>query len=170
MVTNSRTRSEYRLTIDASTLGETVAAVSRPSVDDNEAVAELLLDAYRGTIDDEGETMVEAREAATAMLGWAHPAHSVVLRRNSRLIALCFVQEVADNFYIDPIVVAAAHKQQGLGRRMVATCLASLAATGVTSAGATITDGNEASERLFASLGATRIGAWPPTVRARRPS
>jgi L-amino acid N-acyltransferase YncA len=38
--------------------------------------------------------------------------------------------------------------------------LATLAESGVTEVGATITDGNEPSQRLFTSLGFERVGAW----------
>jgi hypothetical protein len=42
----------------------------------------------------------------------------------------------------------------------VQLCLASLAAIGISEVGATITDGNVASERLFTGLGFDRRGAW----------
>jgi hypothetical protein len=47
-----------------------------------------------------------------------------------------------------------------LARATVQLCLASLAAAGIAEVGATITDGNLASERLFTGLGFGRCGEW----------
>jgi predicted N-acetyltransferase YhbS len=62
--------------------------------------------------------------------------------------------------YIDPVVVAASRKQRGLGRAVVELCLGSLAESGVSVVGATITDGNTASEQLFTRPGFSRCGEW----------
>ena len=48
----------------------------------------------------------------------------------------------------------------GLGRDAVCIALCSLANSGVDEVGATITDGNTASENLFVGLGFARIGPW----------
>ena len=61
---------------------------------------------------------------------------------------------------IDPIVVASARKRSGVGNALVRKCLRSLADAGVAEVGATITDGNVASERLFIELGFNRHGSW----------
>ncbi len=57
--------------------------------------------------------------------------------------------------------MAPGRQRQGLGTAIVGLCLASLADAGVSEVGATITDGNVASERLFLGLGFARCGAWP---------
>ncbi len=62
--------------------------------------------------------------------------------------------------YIDPVVVAATHKRLGFGGALVRRCLGSLADAGIFEVGATITDGNLASERLFIGLGFDRLGSW----------
>jgi L-amino acid N-acyltransferase YncA len=119
-----------------------------------------VLDAYRGTIDDEGETLADALEAVDEWLGLAIAPHSVVLEEEGRLVAASFVVTVDDRHYIDPVVVAAPAKQRGLGSALVSASIRSLHDAGVVEVGATITDGNEPSERLFASLGFVRVGAW----------
>ena len=58
------------------------------------------------------------------------------------------------------MVVAPTRKQRGLARASVELCLTSLAAAGIAEVGANITDGNIASERLFAGLGFSWHGAW----------
>ena len=54
----SRTRSRYRLALPAAPavlpIHPTVGALRNPRPEETEALAELMLDAYAGTIDDEG--------------------------------------------------------------------------------------------------------------------
>lgn len=162
---DERTRSEYRLTNGLGQFVATLGGLRPPTNDDRDALAQLMLDAYRGTIDDEGETLDDARDAVDFMLGICLRDHSVVLTEEGVAIAMSLVTQSnsTDVYYIDPIAVAAGHKQAGIGRRMVEASLVSLAAAGVHEVGATITDGNQASERLFKRLGAERVGPWPPT-------
>jgi len=160
-MTSNRTRSEYRFSIAPGQF-EALGAVENLHERDRDVLAQLMLDAYRGTIDDEGETMVEAGEAIDTLLRLCLREHSFVLKEDGVPIAISFVLTVDDIHYIDPVAVTASHKRTGLGRKIVETSLASIAATGVTEMGATITDGNTPSERLFARLGATRVGPWPP--------
>jgi len=157
----TRTRSEYRLaTIDPAALPAAATPLRPPTPADRAAIAHLLLDAYRGTVDDEGETLDDALEAADLWLHLAIAPHSVVLEEDGRLRALSFVVVVDDRMFIDPIVVAASATRRGLGASMVAASLRSLHTSGITEVGATITDGNVPSERLFAALGFTRVGEW----------
>jgi len=159
---DERTRSDYRLTIP-SDLPPTTPGLVALSAAPRVGLAELMLAAYQGTIDDEGETLDEALEAIDYYCANCLDDHSFVLIEAERPVAMSLVlighQEL---HYIDPVAVADSHKRQGLGLQLVQACLASLAATGVTEVGATITDGNVASERLFASLGSQRVGPWPP--------
>lgn len=158
----SRTRSEYRLDLPhlpplAPAIGLDVREVT---TDDRAAAARLLLAAYRGTIDDEGETDDDALDAIDDYFGRIIWPHSVVAADSGGLIGMSFVVVVDDRHYIDPVATAAANKGRGVGRTLVTHSLRSLAAAGVTEVGATITDGNSPSERLFTSLGFTRVGAW----------
>lgn len=155
----TRTRSEYRAHITGFT-DPTPAATRRVLDSDRDGLAQLLLDAYGGTIDDEGEDLDDALGAVDDYLGRIVREHSIVHARDGALLAVCFVVEVGGRHYVDPIAVHPSLKGRGVGRALVATTLASLASAGVTEVGATITDGNTPSERLFASLGFERTGAW----------
>ncbi len=156
-----RTRSEYRvMNLDASSLPPAIGDVRWVAPADREALAPLVLDAYRGTVDDEGETIDDAFLAVDAWFAAIEWPHSFVLERDGDLIAASFVVVVEGVRYIDPVLTRPADKGKGLGTAMVTESLRSLAATGVTEVGATITDGNVPSERLFARLGFVRIGSW----------
>ena len=83
-----------------------------------------------------------------------------MVTEGERVVAMAFVTVVAGVHYVDPVVVASDRKRTGLGGDAVRLVLDSLAGAGVTEVGATITDGNVASERLFLRLGFTRRGPW----------
>lgn len=119
-----------------------------------------MLDAYRGTIDDEGEGEHEALSAIDHYLGSCKREWSRVIERDDHLLAMCFVLEVEGSWYIDPIAVAANSKKEGLGFRLLLAVLNILQESGVSEVGAVITDGNVPSERLFSRLGFTYFGSW----------
>jgi hypothetical protein len=158
-------RSEYV----CSSLSEALRAIDPPPPwlriravrrEDREALASLLLDAYRGTPDDEGEGDQEALAAIDDYFSRMLWRHSVVLDEGGCLTAMSFVVDVSGRHYIDPVATAASRKGAGRGRAVVLASLRSLAADGVGEVGATITDGNTPSERLFAGLRFERVRPW----------
>jgi len=155
-----RVRSEYRLRLDAAPLpteGPPHQVVAATGADPG-ALARLLLDGYRGTIDDEGEGEPEAQAAIAYYLASLMPGCSIVIEEDGTPVALSFVVVVGDRHYIDPVVTSPGRKRQGLGTAAVSHSLRMLQHLGVDEVGAVITDGNAASERLFARLGFQRVG------------
>lgn len=142
----------------------TATSVPLPTIHPDEQqrnpLAALMLDAYRNTIDDEGETLDDAFSAIDHYLASIVRPHSYVMLDGPDLVAFAFVVVVNDVHYVDPVVVASARKRLGFGDALVRRCLGSLADAGVIEVGATITDGNVASERLFIGLGFYRYGSW----------
>jgi GNAT superfamily N-acetyltransferase len=131
-----------------------------PTEHDRDSLAALLLGAYRDTVDDEGEDLADAYVAIDEYWSRIVRNHSFVVREHAAIVAFSFVLVVNELHYIDPIAVAPARRRSGLGRDTVLLSLASLARAGVSEVGATITDGNLPSERLFARLGFARYGTW----------
>jgi hypothetical protein len=127
---------------------------------DHDSVSLLMLDAYRGTVDDEGEGEDDARSAIDDYFGRIQWRHSVVIEDAEQLIAMSFVVIVDGRHYIDPVATLAPWKGRGWGRTAVLASLGSLAGDGVPEVGAVITDGNTPSERLFAGLGFARVADW----------
>ena len=154
----ARTRSEYRLSPIAVEPPSTPRVTRRVRGTDRDELAALMLDAYRGTIDDEGEDVDDALEAVDQYLARMVHEHSIVVTEAGRVVAMAFVTVGDGVRYVDPIVVASDRKRTGLGRDAVCMVLDSLASAGVNEVGATITDGNTASERLFLGLGFSRRG------------
>lgn len=156
----TRTRSEYRL-VDLANLPHGGAAGAAPVTDAHrDALATLLLAAYRGTIDDEGEDLDDARDAIDHYLGIIVRDHSIVVTEAGIPVAISFVVVVGGVHYIDPVAVDPSHKRRGIGRACVVASLRSMADASLSEVGATITDGNVASERLFHGLGFERRGTW----------
>ena len=156
----TRTRSEYRMSPLQLAPTRTSLDARHPVDADRDALAALLLDGYRNTIDDEGEDLGDAYTAIDHYLALIERSHSYVVLERDDVIAFSFVVVVNGTHYVDPVVVAPQRKRRGLGRATVQLCLGSLAAAGISDVGATITDGNVASERLFTGLGFDRRGEW----------
>jgi L-amino acid N-acyltransferase YncA len=154
-----RGRSEYRVRLDAARFpppgpDRVVAATEA----DPAALARLLLDGYRRTIDYEGEGEPEAQAAIEQYLARLVPAPSIVIEEDGTPVAMSFVVVVGERHYIDPVVTSPSRKRQGLGTAAVGHSLRLLQRHGMDEVGAVITDGNVASERLFARLGFARVG------------
>ncbi len=157
-----RARSEYRLSPLPLVEPRPSYPFDPPTDSQRDALAAVLLAGYRGTVDDEGETIEEARVAIDHYLSVIDRSHSIVLLDADAIVAMSFVVRVGGIPYIDPVVVAPDRKRQGLGTEAVGLSLASLRRGGASEVGAAITDGNTASEQLFTRLGFTRRGPWPP--------
>lgn len=130
---------------------------------DVEAVAGLMLDAYRGTIDDSGETLADAYDEVHAYLvgqrgGPALLQESCLGFVNNQLVAACLVTqgETGQPPLIAYVMTHAAWKKQGVGRVILTATIQTLARSHYPAIWAVITQGNTPSERLFASLGFRR--------------
>jgi len=156
----TRARSEYRLSPVRVAASSVPLPTVHPDEQQRDRLAALMLDAYRNTIDDEGESLDDALNAVDYYLASILRLHSHVVLDGTDVVGFAFVVVVNGVHYIDPVVVAAARKRLGVGEALVRRCLSSLADEGVSEVGATITDGNVASERLFVKLGFNRHGSW----------
>ncbi len=161
-------RHEYRLLL-ADSLPETTSAalpgqlLRAPTAADAEQLAALMLDAYRGTVDDGGETLDDARGEVRSFFeqGIDPPllACSWVAQAGDELVAasLAAFWTQRGSPLIAYTMARAAHKRRGLARLLVARSLDNLRAAGYAEVRAVITEGNLPSERLFARLGFARV-------------
>jgi L-amino acid N-acyltransferase YncA len=161
----TRARSEYRLSPVRVAVSSAPLPTVHPDEQQRDRLAALMLDAYRNTIDDEGESLDDALNAVDYYLASILRLHSYVVLDGTDVVGFAFVGfafvvVVNGVHYIDPVVVASARKRLGVGEALVRRCLNSLADEGISEVGATITDGNVASERLFIKLGFNRHGSW----------
>lgn len=149
---------KIRYEIDLSELrpvGSLDAPVRNVRRDDLEGLAQLMLDAYRGTIDYEDETYDDAVTEVRSFLE-SSPAleHSYVVELDAMLVAAVLVSIYDGDLFIGYVMTHPDHKATHIGRRLVHHALSRAHAGGVRRAVFYITAGNAPSEALFASLGA----------------
>jgi lactoylglutathione lyase len=158
-------RHEYRLGLSGRE-PHAVAAVPdarMPTPADREALARLMLEAYRGTIDDEGESLDEAREEVDAWLASAPllDGSRVLGTRDGALISAVLVSRLGDLPIIAYAMTAPPHTARGLASALLSDVVASLAAQGERAVVAFITEGNLPSERVFTRAGFERLPRVP---------
>lgn len=164
-----RKRHEYfRDLSDFDGSDQTISATGfelRPaSPTDASALAELMIGAYRGTIDYDGESLADAaREVETYLVGkrggQALLNESRLAFDGNQLVGACLVAYWRERQtpLIAYIMTHARWKNQGLGKQMVSAVLEALQEEGHHQVRAVITEGNIPSERLFGRLGFARL-------------
>ncbi|GAB4212638.1 MAG: hypothetical protein OHK0022_48690 [Roseiflexaceae bacterium] len=159
-------RHEYRLLlteVQQPKVAVLPGLLRNPTPADAEQLAALMLDAYQGTIDYDGETLDDARgEVRSFFEQETTPpllACSWVAQAGDELVAasLAVFWAQRDCPLIAYVMARAAHKGRGIARGLVGRSLGSLRAAGYTEVRAVITQGNLPSERLFARLGFVRL-------------
>lgn len=152
---------KVRYEIDLAALrpvGPVAGEVRNVRPDDLDNLAQLMLDAYRGTIDYDDETYEDAVTEVRSFF------------ENSPALGLSYVVEL-DGKFVSAVLVAVSdgdpfigyamthpdHKGAHVGRRLVHHALSSAKEAGYTRVVFYITAGNHPSEALFASLGAVAI-------------
>jgi GNAT superfamily N-acetyltransferase len=130
-----------------------------PTIVDRGRLAELMLEAYRGTIDYEGETLVEALAEVDAWF-----ASSGRLIEDSRVAVEG--AEIVSAILLSPndgmplvayLYTGAAWKGRGLAEGLLRSVMASLAATGHERIHLWVTAGNGPAERIYERLGFTDV-------------
>ena len=164
-------RRRYEYVLDLSAPEQDARAVTAtqgtklrlPVSGDRTALATLLLNAYRGTIDDEGESFEDAQRemerylaAAGDLLGASRLAFL-----EDQLVSACLA---GPRWKPGPpliwyVLTDPAHQRRGLGARVLSDTFRALRADGHTGVCALITEGNVPSESLFTRLGFQRVEA-----------
>lgn len=154
-----RIRHQYRLDLTKLDGGhEGIPAwltLRHPTLGDVDALATLLLNSYKGTVDDEGETIAEAREFAECALteNTLFEASWLVVDRSELPLCAIVIQRWRGEPLVGFVITDSNYKNCGLGRNLVQRAMLSLRRMGEAVAVAFITEGNSPSERLFARLG-----------------
>lgn len=157
-----KTRHLYTLALPVSpavlpTQHPTGGALRNPAIDETEALAELMLDAYMKTIDYEGEDTDDALEevngyfAHDPLLGcsWVYASGDMILSAS-----LVSIYEGAP--LIAYIITRATWKDRGLGAYVMRQSLLSLQDSGYSEVRAQVTDGNTPSEKIMERFGFVR--------------
>ena len=133
-------------------------AVRNVGPDDVAALAQLMLDAYRGTIDYDDETYEDAvAEVQSFFENDPALAHSYVVELDGTVASAVLVSMLDDDPFIGYVMTHPDHKGVHIGRRVVHHALSHAKSAGHRRAVFYITAGNHPSEALFASLGAVAV-------------
>lgn len=156
-------RHRYRINFEdrpAVPLPESRLQLRRAVRDDRDALAELMLDAYLGTIDYEGEGIDEALAEVDSYLADEPMLDSSwVAGEGATLASAILVSPYDENQpIVGYVMTRAAAKGQGLAGILLERSISDLSRQGWSRLDAFITDGNVPSERLFLRAGATRVG------------
>lgn len=129
--------------------------------DDRESLAELMLASYRGTIDDDGETLDDAREEIRRTFegeyGTFLPHASVVAEDGSRLGSASLVTQFEGGPFLAFTMTHPDVKLRGLATAIVGRSLELLMAAGHESIRLAVTEGNDPAIGLYEKLGFRRI-------------
>ena len=123
-----------------------------------EMLAEVFLDAYRDTIDDEGESLQDAFDEVKNVLAGAYGAladeYSAVIVDGSGVLSALFVAKAPNGKLFIPYVVTAKRcGRRGLARALIQRCLERAQRDGVDQVELYVTEGNDGAVALYRSLG-----------------
>lgn len=128
-----------------------------PRAEDAEQLAVLMYTSYRGTIDDSGETLDDARgevqKLLTDQFGRFDGARSVVYEMDGALGAATILTRWRDAPFVAFSMTAPEWKRRGLARAGLVRAMRALADDGEREVRLLVTAGNVGAERLYASLG-----------------
>ena len=124
---------------------------------DRAALARLMLGAYRGTVDDEGETEGDALAAIDMLVAGEFGAYdgaaSEVVERDGTIVAATLVTDWDGGPLIAFSMTDPGHQRQGLARGGLLRAMARLAARGETRLDLVVTAANDRAVALYRSLG-----------------
>lgn len=124
---------------------------------DVDGLAALMLDAYQGTVDDEGEDLEQARGEVKGLLAGVYGpfdwTSSEVTLRDGEIVNATLVTEHKGRRLIAFSLTAKAWQRQGLARSGIVRVMHRLREAGIKEVWLAVTAGNDPAERLYQSLG-----------------
>lgn len=134
--------------------------VMHPGPEDAEAFGALLLDAYRGTVDDDGEDLddavAQARKALDGSWSTPNPEASFSVVEGGRMKAITLVVDFERTSLLAFAATEKASQGQGLATELIARSLDALARQGSTLMRLHVTVANAPAVRLYEELGFVR--------------
>jgi ribosomal protein S18 acetylase RimI-like enzyme len=137
------------------------------SPDDAEALAVLMDDAYRGTIDAEpGQDLDDARKEIAATFAGDYGAPlleaSVVAVDGDKIVSASIVTRFEGSPFVAFTMTRSSHKGRGLSRAVMTRSVGILARAGESHVDLIVTAGNDPAQRLYSSLGFVTVETYEP--------
>jgi ribosomal protein S18 acetylase RimI-like enzyme len=151
-------KTRYLMQLDLrSRLAQPAHAACNPRLEEREPLAHLMLAAYRGGADDEGETIAEALQEVDSVLVSADrpfmPAASFVIEIDATLASASLVSLFRGAPLITHIMTHSRYKRRGLGVSVLLSSANALREQGWRSLSLYVTDSNEPALALYRKLG-----------------
>jgi GNAT superfamily N-acetyltransferase len=132
-----------------------------PATGDAEGLARLMLDAYRGSVDDAGETLDDARAEIGKLTGGAYgrfdPDASEVAIHEGAPVAATLLTHYEGAPMLAFSLTLPAWRRRGLARGGILRAVRRLREAGYESLSLAVTAGNDPAMRLYESLGFVRV-------------
>ena len=129
----------------------------QPTADDRDRLAELMLDAYVGTIDYDDETIDQAVAEVdgyfAAQAGEPLLAHSLVALEDGTIVSAALLSTLHEMPLVAYLYTDPAWKGRGLAEGLLRSVMASLAQAGQERIHLWVTAGNTPAERIYERLG-----------------
>jgi GNAT superfamily N-acetyltransferase len=151
-------KTRYAMQLDLrSQLAQPAHAARNPLLTEREPLARLMLAAYRGGADDEGETITEALQEVDNVLVSADrpfiPEASFVIEVDAALASASLVSLFRGAPLITHVMTLPSYKRRGLGVSALLSSANALRAQGWSSLNLYVTDNNEPALALYRKLG-----------------
>jgi hypothetical protein len=160
----SRVRHRFSLALAARAASEDRAppgiVVRNPVAGDADALARLVLDAYRGTIDDEGENIDDALRFVQPALSEPLLAASWLALDGERPVSMLLVKRWRRRPLVHVVATHPDYARRQLAATLLERTLAALSSAGETVLDACITQGNTASLALFTRRSFELMETW----------
>ncbi|NNJ47904.1 MAG: GNAT family N-acetyltransferase [Acidimicrobiia bacterium] len=131
--------------------------IRSPTPDDRMALADLMMSAYVGTIDYDGETREQAvEEVDGAFADEALLRESRVAHRDGTIHSAVLVSLVDGDAFIGYVMTRADSKNSGLASALLDQSIEAIWTAGYEQVRCFITEGNRPSEKVFARAGFSR--------------
>lgn len=141
------------------------AAARPPAPADAERLAQLMLEAYRGTVDDDGETLDDSRGIVAQLFGGSFGpmrwSSSELVERDGHLVAATLLTTWYGGPFVAFTLTRPAWQRRGLARAGLQRAFDRLAAGGEAWLRLVVTQGNAPAEALYESLGFRPVAAPP---------
>ena len=134
-------------------------SVQTVTPEDAQDLAVLLYAAYRGTIDDDGETFADAQaeiaKTFTGAYGRFLPEASLHIREGEFIRSACLISwyEPTQSPFVAFMMTRPEYKGCGMGRFVLQTAINRLLDMGHSTLSLIVTDGNTPAQQLYHSLG-----------------
>jgi ribosomal protein S18 acetylase RimI-like enzyme len=131
---------------------------SRPIVDsDAPSLGALMLAAYRGTVDDEGESEADALAEVERTLGGGYGPllgdGSLVVEESDRLVGASMTTLYESDPFLTFLIVDPEMQRRGIGTFLVGACGNALLSAGNATLDLFVTEANEPAVNLYRKLG-----------------